>query len=62
MDEAEVDVLAYMTFRADHWSKIHSTNGLERLSGEIKRRRRRHLPKRRRYHPSRRRHPHRAKR
>ena len=38
MDEAEADVLAYMTFPADHWSKIHSTNGLERLNGEIKRR------------------------
>jgi putative transposase len=38
MDEAEDDVLAYMTFPAEHWSKIHSTNGLERLNGEIKRR------------------------
>ena len=38
MDEAETDVLAYMSFPADHWSKIHSTNGLERLNGEVKRR------------------------
>ena len=38
MDEAEDDVLAYMSFPADHWSKIHSTNGLERLNGEVKRR------------------------
>ena len=38
MDEAENDVLAYMSFPADHWPKIHSTNGLERLNGEIKRR------------------------
>ena len=38
LDEAEADVLAYMDFPADHWSKIHSTNGLERLNGEIKRR------------------------
>jgi predicted transposase YbfD/YdcC len=38
MDEAEDDVLAYMGFPADHWPKIHSTNGLERLNGEIKRR------------------------
>jgi putative transposase len=38
MDEAETDVLAYMSFPADHWPKIHSTNGLERLNGEIKRR------------------------
>ena len=27
-----------MAFPADHWSKLHSTNGLERLNGEIKRR------------------------
>ena len=38
MDEAEDDVLAYMSFPADHWPKIHSTNGLERLNGEVKRR------------------------
>jgi putative transposase len=38
MDEAESDVLAYMAFPSDHWPKIHSTNGLERLNGEIKRR------------------------
>jgi transposase-like protein len=36
MNEAEDDVLAYKTFPADHWSKIHSTNGLERLNGEVK--------------------------
>jgi hypothetical protein len=35
---AEDDVLAYKSFPADHWSKIHSTNGLERLNGEVKRR------------------------
>jgi putative transposase len=38
MDEAEEDVLAYMTFPRDHWQKIYSTNGLERVNGEIKRR------------------------
>ena len=38
MDEAEDDVLAYMGFPADHWPKLHSTNGLERLNGEVKRR------------------------
>ena len=38
MDEAEDDVLAYMSFPAEHWSKLHSTNGLERLNSEIKRR------------------------
>ncbi|MDP2779055.1 IS256 family transposase [Devosia sp.] len=38
MDEAETDVLAYMTFPAQHRAKLHSTNPLERLIGEIKRR------------------------
>ena len=38
MDEAEADVLAYMSFPKDHWQKIYSTNGLERVNGEIKRR------------------------
>ena len=37
MDEAETDVLAYMTFPAQHRAKLHSTNPLERLNGEIKR-------------------------
>jgi putative transposase len=38
MDEAEADVLAYMGFPAQHRAKLHSTNPLERLNGEIKRR------------------------
>src|ERR687890_517547 len=38
MDEAEADVLAYMDFPAQHRAKLHSTNPLERLNGEIKRR------------------------
>jgi putative transposase len=38
MDDAEADVLAYMGFPAQHRAKIHSTNPLERLNGEIKRR------------------------
>jgi transposase-like protein len=38
MDEAETDVLAYMGFPAQHRAKLHSTNPLERLNGEIKRR------------------------
>jgi putative transposase len=38
LDEAETDVLAFMTFPKDHRAKIHSTNPLERLNGEIKRR------------------------
>jgi transposase-like protein len=31
-------VLAYMTFPAAHRAKLHSTNPLERVNGEIKRR------------------------
>ena len=38
MDDAEPDVLAYMTFPKEHRTKLHSTNPLERLNGEIKRR------------------------
>ena len=38
MDQAEADVLAFMSFPKDHRPKIHSTNPLERLNGEIKRR------------------------
>jgi transposase-like protein len=37
LDE-ETDVLAYMTFPAQHRAKLHSTNPLERVNGEIKRR------------------------
>jgi putative transposase len=38
LDEAEEDVLAYMTFPKEHRAKIHSTNPWERLNSEIKRR------------------------
>jgi putative transposase len=38
MDEAETDVLAYMSFPKEHWQKLYSTNGLERLNCEVKRR------------------------
>src|SRR6185312_2804365 len=38
MDQAEPDVLAYMTFPHQHRTKLHSTNPLERLNGDIKRR------------------------
>lgn len=38
MDSAEEDVLAYMHFPAAHRAKLHSTNPIERLNGEIKRR------------------------
>jgi len=38
MDGSEHDVLAYMGFPAAHRTKLHSTNPIERLNGEIKRR------------------------
>jgi transposase-like protein len=38
IDESEGDVLAHMDFPAQHRSKIHSTNPLERLNKEVKRR------------------------
>ena len=38
MDEAEHDVLAYMAFVESLRSKLHSTNPLERVNKEIKRR------------------------
>lgn len=38
MDDAEQDVLAYMTVPKEHRAKLHSTTPIERLNGEIKRR------------------------
>ena len=38
MDEAEADVLAYLAFPATHWRQLWSTNPLERLNKELKRR------------------------
>lgn len=38
MDAAREDVLAYMSFPKEHWPQIASTNPLERLNREIKRR------------------------
>jgi putative transposase len=38
MDESEHDVLAYMGFPVQHRAKLHSTNPLERLNKEVKRR------------------------
>ncbi|MCW8308917.1 IS256 family transposase [Acidiphilium sp. PA] len=38
IDDSETDVLAHMDFPAQHRTKIHSTNPLERLNKEVKRR------------------------
>ena len=38
IDESEIDVLAHMDFPASHRTKLHSTNPLERLNKEVKRR------------------------
>ena len=38
LDKSEADVLAYMSFPKAHRTQIHSTNPLERLNAEIKRR------------------------
>jgi len=38
MDDAKVEVLAFSAFPRAHWSKIWSTNPLERVNKEIKRR------------------------
>lgn len=38
MDDAKTDVLAYMNFPPAHRAKLHSTNPIERVNGEIKRR------------------------
>ena len=38
MDDSEHDVLAYMGFPEQHRAKLHSTNRLERINKEVKRR------------------------
>jgi transposase-like protein len=38
LDAAEADVLAFMAFPRANWSKLHSTNPIERLNKEVKRR------------------------
>lgn len=38
LDNAEVDVLAYLAFPPEHWRQIWSNNPLERLNREVKRR------------------------
>ena len=38
LQQAEHDILAYMTFPSEHWTRIYSTNVLERLNKEVRRR------------------------
>ena len=38
MDEAKTEVLAFTGFPRSHWAKVWSTNPLERVNKEIKRR------------------------
>jgi transposase-like protein len=38
LEEAEEDLLAFYSFPADHWTKLRSTNPLERVNREIGRR------------------------
>ena len=38
IDDSETDVLSYLDFPEQHRSKLHSTNPLERLNKEVKRR------------------------
>jgi putative transposase len=38
IDDSEADVLAHMDFPVQHRAKIHSTNPIERLNKEVKRR------------------------
>jgi transposase-like protein len=38
MDSSRDDVLAYMAFPREHWTQIASTNPLERVNREVKRR------------------------
>ena len=38
LEDTETDLLAYMSFPREHWRQLYSTNPLERLNKEIKRR------------------------
>ena len=38
MDASHEDVFAFMDFPREHWAQIASTNPIERLNGDIKRR------------------------
>ena len=62
MDDSEHDVLAYMTFPAQHRTKLHSDQpaGAPEQGGQTPRRCRRHLPQRGQHHPADRRRPARA--
>ncbi len=64
MDEAEDDVLAYMSFPAEHWSKLHSHQRprTAQRRDQTPHRRRRHLSQRRGHRQGRRRNPARAER
>lgn len=64
MDEAEHDVLAYMSFPKEHRTKLHSQqpNRARQWRGEASDRGRRHLPQRGRHRPARGRHPARTER
>ena len=56
MDEAEHDVLAYMTFPAAHRAKLH-TRSTASMRSQATHQYRRHLPQRGRHHPADRRDP-----
>jgi transposase-like protein len=38
LEEAEEDLIAFYAFRSEHWTKLRSTNPLERVNKEIGRR------------------------
>lgn len=38
LEDTEQDILSYMAFPSQHWRQLHSTNPLERINREIKRR------------------------
>ena len=38
LEDAEADLLAFYAFPAEHWSKLRSTNPLERVNREVGRR------------------------
>lgn len=38
LEEAGTDILSHMSFPPEHWRQLHSTNPLERINREVKRR------------------------